>query len=162
MIELHRTSPTNIAFLLNERNDLIKVPWSELLTLRRLVAKVPFEAADYENYHPQNQEAWVVMGSPNGLTLMHSTDETGGVNLSADDWQTLAQLLYVDDILLRQIDVAEISGKAQSNINTAIATGKLFAFQVPGKRARQWRIPRRAAQEWLEQSRSRKGRQQGK
>jgi hypothetical protein len=148
MVELHRTRPTDFAIFLNGDNFL-KVPWSELLNLRRLIAKVPAEAADDENYHPQNQNAWVVMGSPNGLILMHSST-TNTLCLSADDWRELARLLYVDDVLLLQTDVAKLSGKARPNVASAIAEGKLFALQVPDKQARQWRIPRRAVQEWLE------------
>lgn len=146
MIELYRSVPENFAFIQCD-DDIIKVPWSDLLSLRDLVARVSPEAASDEDFH-QVQGGWAVLGSPDGLTLMHTGAKP--LHFSVTDWRKLGELLYIGDDLLMQTEVSEIVERAPSRVNEAIAMGKLFAFQVPDMRAQQWRIPRRAVKEWLE------------
>ena len=116
-----------------------------MLDLRELVRVVPAEVASV--YYPhQTQGAWTASGSPSGIELIAPSGET--LLVGAEEWSELARLLYVGDVLLTLKDVAQVSGKAQSHISTLVASGRLFAFQIPGRKVRQWRVPRNAAEEW--------------
>jgi len=145
MIKLHRTTGDDPQAVIEVAGQTLITSWSNLLDLRELVASVPPEAAHNEKYPRFERGAWAASGSLFGIALMMSGTE---LHFEASEWEELADLLYCGDVLLMQVDVAEIADKPQPRIAEAIKRGDLFAFQVPELRTRQWRIPRLAAVEW--------------
>ena len=147
MIALHRTTDTPPLAVLRHGGKTIMFPWAELLALRELVASAPSSAAADEDYPRIERTPWAASGSSFGIALLRAGIET--LFLEADEWEALAALLRVGDELLSQVQVAALADRPQQRVAEAIAMGRLFAFQIPGLRRRQWRIPRRAAEEWI-------------
>ena len=146
MIKLHRTVDIPpLAILIC--SDTAIFPWSELLALRDLVTQVEPTMAHDEDAGRIEGEPWAASGSSFGIALMHAGLDT--LFFEADDWEELRRLLYAGQELLSQVEVAEIVERPQPRIAEAIATGALFAFQVPELERRQWLVPRGAIREWI-------------
>jgi len=148
MIELHSTKDSPPLAVLQRGGEMILFPWAELLALRELVAAVPPAAAADEDYPRVERGPWAASGSSFGIALMHAGLKT--LFPEAVEWEQLARLLYVGEELLSLVEVAALTGWAQPNVSSAVSSGRLFAFQVPGFQRRQWRVPRRAVEEWME------------
>lgn len=152
MVALHRTTDAPPLAVLRRGGKTILFPWAELLALRDLVASVPASAADDEDYPRVERGPWAASGSSFGIALMREGIET--LFLESDEWKSLAEILYVGDDLLSQVQVAALTDRRQQRVAEAISMGRLFAFQIPGFQRRQWVIPRRAAEEWDAEYRS--------
>jgi len=146
MVKLYRTTGEEPKAILSSQKHVLITDWHQLLDLRELVSLIPAEAAHVESSHVVEEGDWSATPSNLGITLTAPSDEE--LHFEAEEWETLARLLYVGDVLLMQVDVAEIAGKPQPRVAEAIKQGELFAFQIPGAKTRQWRIPRLAAVEW--------------
>jgi len=145
MISLHRTTDNPPLAVLRHGRLILLFPWADLLDLRGLVARVAPEMAADEDAPRVESVTWAASGSSFGIALMRKNDT---LFFEAEEWRDLQMLLYVGQELLTQMEVAEIVDRPQPRIAEAIATGALFAFQVPGRERRQWLIPRRAVEEW--------------
>lgn len=148
MVKLHRTTGDDPQAVLEVSSQVLIMAWEKLLELRSLVAMIPTEAAHDEEYPRLEEGEWAASGSACGIALTAPGGEE--LHFEAEQWKELARLLYVGDVLLMQVDVAEIADKPQPRVAEAIKQGDLFAFQIPGAKTRQWRIPRLAAVEWSE------------
>jgi hypothetical protein len=127
--------------------DMILVPWSDLIALRDLTADVPAEAAYNGDYERIECGSWAASGSTFGIALMHDGAE---LCFEAEEWEELQALLHVGDDLLLITEVAELAGCSRQLVGQAIWRGALFALQMPDMERRQWRIPRTAAEKWIE------------
>lgn len=148
MIKLHRTASADPQAVLEIGDQVLITVWSDLLDLRALVATVPPEAAHDEDYPRLEVGVWAVSGSTFGLVLIAPGGRGQELHFEAEAWRELARLLYVGDDLLMLIEVAALAGRVQSHVSTALAAGRLFGFQIPKWKTRQWRVPRSAAEEW--------------
>jgi len=147
MVTLHRTADNPPLAVLRCKKTIL-FPWDDLLALRELVAKTPSEVASDEDFPFQEVIPWGIRGSSCGIALMRLGCET--LYFGVNDWQHLTELLYTDDELLSQVDVTKMTGCTQQRVALGITTGGIFAFRVPGLKRRQWRIPTRAVEQWID------------
>ena len=154
MITLHRTTDTPPLAVLQHGQGSLIFPWSDLLSLRRLAGMIPPSAAGDEDLERIESGPWTASGCSFGIALMLNEKVAF---LEAREWEQLRGELYHEDGLLHPADVALITGRRLTRISEAIATGRLFAFQIPGKKKRQWYVPLRAAREWDDRYKKGKG-----
>jgi len=147
MVTLHRTA-NNPPLAVLRCGKTILFPWEDLLTLRKLVTEIPSEIASDEDFPFHEVIPWGISGSVCGIALMRLGCET--LYFGTDDWQRLAELLYVGDELLSQVQVAEMTDRSQQSVSYAITAGDMFAFRVPGLKRQQWRIPTRVVEQWID------------
>jgi hypothetical protein len=162
MISLSRTTDVPpLAVLLAGQSDARVFAWAELLSLRDLVTQVADPdalAADEDNEFPtQTGGEWSASGSSFGIALERNSPPWGTLYLEADDWRTLARLIYAGDKLFSQVESSQIAKCPQPRIAEAIAAGRLFAFQQPDMERRQWLIPSKALAAWTHRTEETRG-----
>ena len=145
MIRIHRTTDTPPLAVLEHGQGSLIFPWADLLSLRRLASMVPPAAAGDENFARVESGPWAASGCSFGIALMLNEKITF---LEAEKWEQLRGELYHSDGLLTPTDVAVMTGRRLVRVSEAIATGALFAFQIPERKKRQWYVPLRAMREW--------------
>lgn len=147
MITIHRTTSNPPLAVLQHGQGSLIFPWTNLLSLRRLAGRIPPRAADDEDHPYTESGPWTASGSSFGIALALKGEIAF---FEAEEWEQLRGELYHEDNLLHPADVALITGRRLVRVSEAIATGALFAFQIPERKRRQWLIPLRAVQEWDE------------
>ena len=146
MISLHRTTDSPPLAVLRHGQGTLLFPWADLLALRTLAQRVDRAAAHDEDFPRVESEPWAASGSSFGIALMR--EGLPESHWEAEDWEELQRLLHIHEPLVSPTDAATVTGQPRSRIGEAIARGDLFAFQLPGKARRQWKIPLQAAQAW--------------
>lgn len=154
MITLHRTTGTPPLAVLEHGQGSLIFPWSDLLSLRRLASTIPPSAADGDDFRRVESGPWAASGCSFGIALMLNEKIAF---LEARDWEELRGELYHGDGLLTPTDVAVMTGRRLVRVSEAIATGALFAFQIPGREKRKWYVPLRAMREWDRKYRKEQG-----